>query len=185
MDLFQMMRAPAYHRWLGIVLVSAAGGEVEVRLPYREEFLGDDADVSFSRAPRYADAQLRIDWIPSYRHQLSLTSLWSSDQLEFDVDVENAIDPMYTGNFTATDRFWRTIASWRYERGRFEHRAALAFGGGFREQHINDTHFYELRPYELAATESSRTASSCRRFTSPQIHRAPEPRSPGRRSSVP
>lgn len=46
MDLYQMMRAPAYHRWLGVELVSAGGGEVEVRLPYREEFLGDEAGTN-------------------------------------------------------------------------------------------------------------------------------------------
>jgi uncharacterized protein (TIGR00369 family) len=45
-DLFQMMRAPAYHRWLGIELVSAGGGDVEVRLPYREEFRGDEAGTN-------------------------------------------------------------------------------------------------------------------------------------------
>lgn len=38
-----MMRMPPYHRWLGVELVRAAEGRVEVRLPYREEFLGDEA----------------------------------------------------------------------------------------------------------------------------------------------
>jgi uncharacterized protein (TIGR00369 family) len=35
------MRQPAFHRWLGVELVRAADGEVEVRLPYRPEFAGD------------------------------------------------------------------------------------------------------------------------------------------------
>ena len=46
MDLHQLMRMPAYHRWLGVELVRAGDGEVEVRLPYREEFLGDDAGTN-------------------------------------------------------------------------------------------------------------------------------------------
>lgn len=46
MDLFRMMRAPAYHRWLGVELVRAHEGEVEVRLPYREELLGDEAGTN-------------------------------------------------------------------------------------------------------------------------------------------
>ncbi len=46
MDLHRMMRIPAYHRWLGVELVRAGDGEVEVRLPYREEFLGDEAGTN-------------------------------------------------------------------------------------------------------------------------------------------
>lgn len=42
MDLFSMMRLSPYHRWLGVELVRAEEGSVVVRLPYREEFLGDD-----------------------------------------------------------------------------------------------------------------------------------------------
>ena len=46
MDLYQLMRSPPYHRWLGVELVLAQGGEVEVRLPYREEFLGDETGAN-------------------------------------------------------------------------------------------------------------------------------------------
>jgi uncharacterized protein (TIGR00369 family) len=45
-DLFELMRTAPYHRWLGVELVRAQGGEVEVRLPYREEFLGDEAGAN-------------------------------------------------------------------------------------------------------------------------------------------
>ncbi|MFZ5828322.1 MAG: PaaI family thioesterase [Bacillota bacterium] len=46
MDLYRMMRLSPYHRWLGVELIRAEGGNVEVRLPYREEFLGDDAGTN-------------------------------------------------------------------------------------------------------------------------------------------
>lgn len=42
MDLFQLMRSSPFHRWLGVELLRAEGGEVEVHLPYRPEFSGDD-----------------------------------------------------------------------------------------------------------------------------------------------
>jgi uncharacterized protein (TIGR00369 family) len=37
---------PPFHRWLGVGLARAKDGEVEVRLPYREEFLGDEAGTN-------------------------------------------------------------------------------------------------------------------------------------------
>jgi len=43
MNLYEIMRLSPYHRWLGVELARAQEGEVEVRLPYREEFRGDDA----------------------------------------------------------------------------------------------------------------------------------------------
>jgi uncharacterized protein (TIGR00369 family) len=46
MDLYRIMRMPPYHRWLGVELVSADDGSVAVRLPYREEFLGDEAGTN-------------------------------------------------------------------------------------------------------------------------------------------
>lgn len=42
MDLNALMLASPYHRWLGLQLVRAEGGEVEIRLPYRAEFASDD-----------------------------------------------------------------------------------------------------------------------------------------------
>lgn len=43
MNLQEMMRLSPYHRWLGVELVRAQAGEVEVHLPYREDFRGDDS----------------------------------------------------------------------------------------------------------------------------------------------
>lgn len=46
MDLADKIARSPYHRWLGVELVSAAAGEVEMRLPFREEFLASDDRLS-------------------------------------------------------------------------------------------------------------------------------------------
>ncbi|MYC06125.1 MAG: PaaI family thioesterase [Chloroflexi bacterium] len=46
MDLHKRMREAPYHRWLGVELLHADGGEVEVRMPFREEFLASDDRLS-------------------------------------------------------------------------------------------------------------------------------------------
>lgn len=46
MDLYSSMRASPYHRWLGVELIQEQEGKVEVHLPYREEFLGDEAGTN-------------------------------------------------------------------------------------------------------------------------------------------
>jgi uncharacterized protein (TIGR00369 family) len=45
-DLARLMRSSAYHAWLGVELVRAHAGEVEVRLPYRAEFAGDETGTN-------------------------------------------------------------------------------------------------------------------------------------------
>ena len=42
MDLHKRMQESPYHRWLGVELVRADSGDVEVRMPFREEFLASD-----------------------------------------------------------------------------------------------------------------------------------------------
>ena len=42
MNLQDRMRQAPYHRWLGVELIRADPGDVEVRLPFREEFLASD-----------------------------------------------------------------------------------------------------------------------------------------------
>lgn len=42
MDLAKRMRQSPYHRWLGVELTRVEPGDVEVRLPFREEFLASD-----------------------------------------------------------------------------------------------------------------------------------------------
>ncbi len=46
MDLHKKLRESPYHRWLGVELVRVDAGDVEVRLPFREEFLGSDDRVN-------------------------------------------------------------------------------------------------------------------------------------------
>lgn len=46
LDLKTMMRASPFHQWLGVELVRADADGVEVRLPFREEFRGDDAGTN-------------------------------------------------------------------------------------------------------------------------------------------
>ena len=42
MDLNKRMYESPLHRWLGVELLHADAGDVEVRLPFREEFLASD-----------------------------------------------------------------------------------------------------------------------------------------------
>lgn len=46
MDLAKKIAQSPYHRWLGVELLSAKPGEVEARLPFREEFLASDDRLS-------------------------------------------------------------------------------------------------------------------------------------------
>jgi uncharacterized protein (TIGR00369 family) len=45
-DLDRLMRIAPYHQWLGVELVGAEEGRVVVRLPFREEFVGDEASTN-------------------------------------------------------------------------------------------------------------------------------------------
>jgi uncharacterized protein (TIGR00369 family) len=45
-DLKALMRAPAFHQWLGVELTRIDDGEVEVRLPFRSEFLGEESGTN-------------------------------------------------------------------------------------------------------------------------------------------
>jgi len=46
LDLAGLLASSPFHQWLGVELVRAGGGEVEIRLPYRAEFQGDDAGTN-------------------------------------------------------------------------------------------------------------------------------------------
>jgi outer membrane receptor protein involved in Fe transport len=118
--------------------------------------LPEDGELSFSRPPRYGDAQLRLDWVPNYRHEVSLVSLYSDDVVEIELDSENAQDPVLTGTIGSADEFWRFIATWRYEGGRFGSRATVAYGGSIEKLKLNATHFLDSRQSELTAREDLR-----------------------------
>ena len=42
MDLKEIILTAPFHRWLGVELVHAEVGKVQIRLPFREDFLGSD-----------------------------------------------------------------------------------------------------------------------------------------------
>jgi outer membrane receptor protein involved in Fe transport len=105
--------------------------------------VGDDGEVTFSRAPRYMDAQLRLDWAPSYRHEVSLLGLYSDDALAIQLDTENAQDPALSGRIGSSDSFWRAVATWRYDGVRIGSRAAVSYGRAVEKIGLNDTHFLE------------------------------------------
>lgn len=42
--LLQLLERPRYHQFLNLSLETVEEGHIRIRLPYREEFLGDEAD---------------------------------------------------------------------------------------------------------------------------------------------
>lgn len=46
MDVGELMERSPFQRWLGVELTREGEGEVEVRLPYKDEFCGDDEGIS-------------------------------------------------------------------------------------------------------------------------------------------
>ncbi|MCC6801611.1 MAG: PaaI family thioesterase [Anaerolineae bacterium] len=46
MDLKQLMCESPFHRWLGVELVRVDADEIEVRLPYRAEFAGEEGGTN-------------------------------------------------------------------------------------------------------------------------------------------
>ena len=168
-------RRPRVDRWGGAAEVSfihasayAQGplwkDEVAVAASFRRSFLdiflpaviGDDSDLSFSTPPTYTDAQVRLDWTPGYRHEVSLVGLYSDDRIGIELDAENAQDPVLTGDIGTSDSFWRAIASWRYEGSRVGSRAAVSYGASVEKIQLNQSHFLDSRPDELMAREDLR-----------------------------
>ena len=140
------------------------GDELSFAASFRRSFIDlilpavvpEDSEVSFSRAPRYTDAQLRLDWVPDYRHEVSLVGLYSSDALGVAVEAENPQDPVLTGDFGSTDRFWRVIGSWRYDGTRFGSSATVSYGGAVESLALNESHFLDSSQDELTAREDLR-----------------------------
>ncbi len=55
---------------------------------------------SFAVAPRYLDAQLKVEWKPSPRHTLTLLALTDDDRLELVLDRPANNDPTVQGDFS-------------------------------------------------------------------------------------
>jgi outer membrane receptor protein involved in Fe transport len=76
--------------------------------------------------------------------------------LGVELDVENAQDPMLTGEIGSSDSFWRVIGSWRFDGSRFGSRATVAYGGAVEKIQLNDSHFVDSRSDDLTAREDMR-----------------------------
>jgi hypothetical protein len=85
--------------------------------------LPDDLDLSLTTVPRYYDEQLRIDYAPSSRWALTLSSLGSDDVLELYTSRTAAPDK----RFYDRTRFLRVTAAARYHDGPWS--ADLALSG--------------------------------------------------------
>jgi len=116
--------------------------------------LPDDLDLSLTTVPRYYDEQLRIDYAPSSRWALRLSSIGSDDVLE-----------LYTSKMTVADkrfydrtRFVRLTASARYHDGPWTANLALS---GIAQQVVfergTQQHLSVTSPGVTARAEIART----------------------------
>ena len=79
-----------------------------------------NADFGLTVAPKYYDAQLRIDWRPpGSPHQLSLLALSSDDQLGLVLKRPTDQDPNLSGSIDAETGFQQLRARHLYRRGNF------------------------------------------------------------------
>lgn len=167
-------RRPRVDRWGGAAEISFVhasafaqgpilGDELAVAASFRRSFIDlflpaliDDADLSLSTPPSYTDAQVRLDWTPGYRNEVSLVGLYSDDAFGIDLGLDNPNDPLLTGQIGTSDSFWRAMATWRYDGARVGSRAAVSYGGAVEKLRLNETHFLDSRPDELMAREDLR-----------------------------
>src|SRR6185503_14125514 len=116
--------------------------------------LPDDLDLSLTTVPRYYDEQLRVDYAPSSRWALRLSSVGSDDVLE-----------LYTSKMTVADkrfydrtRFVRLTASARYHDGPWTANLALS---GIAQQTVFERgtvqHFSVTSPGVTTRAEVTRT----------------------------
>jgi hypothetical protein len=87
--------------------------------------LPDDADVSFTTAPTYWDAQLRVDGTLSEHDRVALVGIGSYDHVGLISEDE---DSDFPSSFSNESSFGRAIASWRHERESVKNRLVLALG---------------------------------------------------------
>ncbi|MCG8419551.1 MAG: TonB-dependent receptor [Proteobacteria bacterium] len=95
--------------------------------------LPDDANISFTTAPQYYDAQARVDWRPRYSDRVTLLGLASFDLLSLLNDNINPNEPLLSGKWENETSFTRTILSWVHRSKTLENRLVAAVGTtGFR-----------------------------------------------------
>lgn len=95
--------------------------------------LPDSANLDFTTAPQYYDAQLRLDWRPRDGDRLSVLALTSYDLLTLLNDNLDPNEPDFQGEFDNETSFGRLLVTWQHgEKGR-ENRLTVATGpAGFR-----------------------------------------------------
>ncbi|GAB4563888.1 MAG: TonB-dependent receptor [Haliangiales bacterium] len=106
----------------------------------------DSDTFAFTTAPNYIDAQARVDWRPSYAHELSLQWLESSDRLDLVDEVGDPRDRTLAGRFESQDRFRRVIGRWRYRGDGVESLLIGAYGDSLERRNLNDEQFYHIAP---------------------------------------
>lgn len=92
---------------------------VDLLIPY---VLPDGLDLSLTTVPRYYDEQLRIDYAPSSRWKLRLSSLGSDDALELYASKDKNPDK----RFLSRTRFIRTTAAATYHEDEWTANLALS-----------------------------------------------------------
>lgn len=95
--------------------------------------LPESANLDFTTAPQYYDAQLRLDWRPRDGDRVSVLALTSYDLLSLLNENIDPNEPDFTGAFDNETTFGRVLATWQHgDKGR-ENRLTLATGpAGFR-----------------------------------------------------
>jgi hypothetical protein len=106
--------------------VSVAGSlrrsTVDLIAPYA---VPENVMVGFTTAPRYYDAQLRLDYRASERNRFAVLALLSSDALGV---VNKDPDSELPSAFSTDSRFARLIASWKHRSAGVENRLVGALG---------------------------------------------------------
>jgi TonB dependent receptor-like, beta-barrel/Carboxypeptidase regulatory-like domain/TonB-dependent Receptor Plug Domain len=97
------------------------------------------SNVSFTTAPSYYDAQLRVDWRPSERDRVSLVGLLDYDELALLNDNLDPNEPMLThATFQNITSFTRAIATWQHADHGLDNRLVGSAGTGLFKFVIGD-----------------------------------------------
>ncbi len=93
----------------------------------------DSANIGFTTAPQYYDAQVRLDWRATDTDRATAMLIASYDLLALLNDNLNPNEPDFRGGFENETSFTRLITSWYHAKDDVENRLVGAFGtAGFR-----------------------------------------------------
>src|SRR5262249_12805142 len=112
--------------------------------------VSNSADFSLTTAPRYYDAQLRVDWRPpDSAHAFSFIALTSDDQLGLVLNPPTAQDPNLSGSIDAETGFQQLRLKHEWRSGRFSiatigmyERLVLSFDVGINNLHLLSHDFF-------------------------------------------